>query len=141
MSTNTTVPITFDDSEIKDALIYSSINNILNQNNFINQNASFWDKDTNGNPKANTTKTNGFINFLNSVGTNTNDPNASLNTLLSNTTIKRACCLKNTDVDDPNHYKVNVKLPYVDALVPLSNVQKLSLYKKYNFICFNNNKI
>ena len=57
-----------------------------------------------------------------------------MNTLLSNTTIKRACCLKNTDVDDPNHYKVNVKLPYVDALVPLSNVQKLSLYKKYNFM-------
>jgi len=74
-----------------------------------------------------------FINFLHQIDA-TDDPDNKINNIISNTTIKRACCLKNEDAENPDYYKVNVKLPYVDSLVPGTNIQKLSLYKKYGFM-------
>ena len=38
---NSRIPITFDTDEIKDALVYSSVNNILNASVFLNQNALY----------------------------------------------------------------------------------------------------
>jgi hypothetical protein len=42
----------------------------------------------------------------------------ALDSILSNTTIKRACCLGGEDEDDPTRFKVNVRIPIPTGLTP-----------------------
>ena len=116
MSTNITTPIVFDTDEIKDALIYSSINNVITPINFLNNNATYWDTDSNGNSSPDTSKEKAYINFTQLIDSNVNNSNTKIDSIISNTTIKRACCLKNEDLENPDHYIVNIKLPYIDNL-------------------------
>ena len=102
-----------EDADVQDALIYSSIQNILTSTNFTN-----------------------FSNI-----TDESKPD-TLNTLISNSTIKRACCLANETTSGSGLFKIDVKLPYVEeivkqkaAMVPAKISQKQAeLYKKLGFM-------
>ena len=66
-----------------------------------------------------------------------NDKQKELNELLVNTTIKRACCLGNPEINSSTNqrYKITVKLPYVEELVP-STVDSgtKDLWKTFGFM-------
>jgi len=110
-------------SDFKDALIYSGISTqqfndtnirIPSIANNKGGNASFFSVDSaTSRYNANTTRGTAFTNFKAQTGTSTV---TDLDKLINNTTIKRACCLRNA-TDDNLGYKINVKLPYVASVV------------------------
>jgi len=128
------------ENDFKDALIYASIRNIITPQNILNNNATYWKTDSQGKPiepnaqRNPTTKIDAYINFTKTIGIADDTSDNIIQNLLSDTTIKRACCLKNSDPEDPLSYNVTVKLPYLDSAVPGTNLQKLTLYKKFGFI-------
>lgn len=121
------------DYDIKDALIYSSIDNIITPTNFLNKDATYWKTNQRGTPDSNTSITDGYINFTTMVNATSNNRDASLQNILNKTTIKRACCLKDEDPNNTDFYKVTVKLPYNDNIVSGTDILKNTLYKKYGF--------
>jgi hypothetical protein len=72
-----------------------------------------------------------------SAMTNPQTFQSDLNNIMNNTTIKRACCVKNTDDDNPDVYKINVKIP-VPNDYDFSNIQgepqMLALQQKLGYI-------
>ena len=94
------------DIDFKDALVYASIENIINEHNFLNRNAQYWSP-TSGDSGSfydqNTPKTIAYMNFANNVGLTSNDKQTELNNLLSDTTIKRACCLGNPEINNSSN--------------------------------------
>jgi len=120
--------------EVKDALIYSSIYNMITPDNFMNKDARNWNKDKDQKPISSTSKLDGYANFTNSIGIISGDQNAQMQTLLSNTTLRRACCLKDVDTENEDYYKVNVKLPYVANEVSDFDINKHKLYEPNGFM-------
>ena len=120
-------------NDIKDALIYASIPNIINSTNFLNKDARNWNSDNQGNP-VDTTTLDGFINFTTDINVTTSNRDEEMQQILKNTTLKRACCLKNEDRNNSNNYVVTVKLPYVDSQVSGTDLLKNTLYRKYGFM-------
>jgi hypothetical protein len=125
--------------DYKDALVYATIKNEITENNFrtnpgsalfmdYNQNTTMYD--------TNTPKRKMYSNFLDRVGEDNID---NLNNMLSNTTIKRACCLGNEDTSKKN-FRITVKIPYVEDIaknitprpdaVTLENWRKLGYMHK-----------
>src|ERR1700677_4329652 len=63
-------------------------------------------------------------------GTMTDDEiQEKLNSIISHTTIKRACCLASQDPNKPDYYKINVRIPMPEEVDP----SKLSsdIYKEF----------
>ena len=125
--------------DYKDALVYATIKNEITENNFrrnpgsalfmeYNQNTTMFDTET---PQKKM-----YSNFLHRVG---EDNPQILNNMLSNTTIKRACCLGNEDSTKKN-FRITVKIPYVEDIaknitprpdaVTLENWRKLGYMHK-----------
>jgi hypothetical protein len=122
-----------DVNDIKDALIYASIQNIITPNNFLNLDARYWKADDKGNP-IDTSKVDGYINFTTELGITSGNRDSDLQKLINNTTLKRACCLRDEDPENNKNYLVTVKLPYVDSAVPGTDILKNILYKRYGFM-------
>ena len=128
------------DIDFKDALVYASIENIINERNFLNRNAEYW-RSKSGDAESfydqYTPRGEAYINFTNSINLTSNDKQKELNDLLINTTIKRACCLGNPETPDTTNqrFKITVKLPYVEELVP-STVDSgtKELWKTFGFM-------
>ena len=57
-----------------------------------------------------------------------------LNNTISNTSIKRACCLKNPDPSTPGNYLVQVRIPLPKGFVNNNNTASGQLQNKYKYI-------
>ena len=128
------------DIDFKDALVYASIENIINEKNFLNRNAEYW-RSKSGDAESfyddSTPKGEAFLKFTNSISLTSNDKQKELNDLLVNTTIKRACCLGDPELpgSDNKRYKITVKLPYVEELVPKTvDSTTKELWKNFGFM-------
>ena len=113
MSTDNTQSNTTPD--YRDALVYAAIQNEITENNFRTKpgSALFMNYDSNTTMYDTTTPSKKmFSNFLDRVGER--DGN-NLNNMLSQTTIKRACCMGNED-DTKKYFRITVKLPYVEDI-------------------------
>jgi hypothetical protein len=107
---------------ILDALVYTSIQNIISPTQFRNKNGDYWNLRNNSQTTAEqldetTSISDAFANFRNqTIQTDINVQN-TFNELLSNSTIKRACCLGyNSDPLDTKNFEISVKIPYVNEV-------------------------
>jgi len=124
-------------ADSQDALIYSSIQNVLSSTSFPNKNADYWTFNTTTKLFNSIPSANAFGNFLGKIGAG--GP-SGLSELVSNSTFKRACCLANETTTGSGLYQVDVKLPYVDSIVQAKitdgtiTSDKAALWKKLGFM-------
>jgi hypothetical protein len=124
------------DTEYRDALIYATLENQLNAVNFRVKpgDATFYNYNSTQGKYLTTSKGEAYNKFLDSVGTTTQ---TGLNTILAQTTIKRACCVGNED-DTGKYFKTKVKLPYIDDIVsemnPKPDASILENWKKLGYM-------
>lgn len=131
-----------DQNTILDALVYSSINNIISPTQFRNKNGDYWNK----NEQASTTadqldnKTpidQAFSNYRTQIIGNESNVDVAFNNLLSNSTIKRACCLGyNPDQNDTDTYHIDVKIPYNANIAKQSGATSdiIALWQKLGYV-------
>jgi hypothetical protein len=124
------------DTEYRDALIYATLENQLNAGNFRVKpgNATFYNYNSTQGKYVPTSKSEAYNKFLDTVGTTTQN---GLNTLMANTTIKRACCVGNED-DTGKYFKTKVKLPYIEDIAsemnPKPDPSVLDNWKKLGYM-------
>jgi hypothetical protein len=66
--------------------------------------------------------------------TNPQSFQSDLDNIISNTTIKRACCVQKTDKNNPDMYKINVKLPIPDGYIFDGDPVTSALQQKLGYI-------
>ena len=124
------------DTEYRDALIYATLENQLNAANFRVKpgDATFYNYNSTQGKYLTTSKGEAYNKFLDTVGTTTQ---TGLNSILAQTTIKRACCVGNED-DTGKYFKTKVKLPYIDDIVsemnPKPDASILENWKKLGYM-------
>jgi hypothetical protein len=134
-----------DQNFILDALVFSSINNIISETQFRNKNADYWtafkENANEGQTTANqldpnTTKLDGYINFRNNLSISETNPDQLFADLLSQTTIKRACCLGYNSDNDVNNFEISVKIPFVEELSRQSGATQSTIetWRKLGYI-------
>lgn len=111
-----------DQNEIIDALVYSEITNIISPTQFQNRSGEYWNRivdeeqsQTTANQlDKNTSTEDAYTNFIKKLfGDKQTHINSEFKDLLSQSTIKRACCMGyNSDDGDTNNYEISVKLPF-----------------------------
>jgi hypothetical protein len=124
------------DTEYRDALIYATLENQLNAVNFRVKpgDATFYNYNSTQGKYLTTSKGEAYNKFLDTVGTTTQ---TGLNSILAQTTIKRACCVGNED-DTGKYFKTKVKLPYIEDIAneinPKPDASILENWKKLGYM-------
>jgi hypothetical protein len=101
-----------------DPLINASINNFITPNNFRISDYTYYKIDNSLNPIMDT-QSELYNNFLNLLKSDNNIPN--LDTIISQTTIKRACCKGDAS---GSFFKIKVKIPYDETYVNNMNINQ-----------------
>ena len=134
-----------DQNIILDALVYSSIDNIISPTQFRNKNGDYWNRlggnqgQTTANQlDENTSSEQAFSNFRKSLfGTTESGIGTLFRNLLSQTTIKRACCLGyNSNPNDKTNFETSIKIPYVEELAVNSGatIDIINNWRKLGYI-------
>ena len=134
-----------DQNIILDALVYSSIDNIISPTQFRNKNGDYWNKlgENQGQTTANqldkdTAKDQAYSNFRKQLfGTAETGIEQLFANLLTQSTIKRACCMGyNSNTNDTTNFETSVKIPYIDELATHSGATSdiIANWRKLGYI-------
>jgi len=134
-----------DQNIILDALVYSSIDNVISPTQFRNKNGDYWNRlggnqgQTTANQlDENTSKDQAYSNFRKFLfGTAETGIEQLFANLLSQSTIKRACCMGyNSNTNDTKNFETSVKIPFVEELATHSGATSdiIANWRKLGYI-------